>query len=71
MYSAHIIDRNLLVYSYPTSFCDFHYILIFENHPTPKHSVDANGLDVCFEMGKKCYRMCTLYILHISEIDTN
>ena len=26
------------------------------------HSVDVDGFGVCFELGKKCYRMRTLYI---------
>ena len=31
-------------------------------HKTSKHSVDADGFGVCFEMGKKCYMMSALYI---------
>ena len=39
-----------------------HYILIFKKHATSEPSVDADGFDVCFEMGRKCYEMRALYI---------
>ena len=39
-----------------------HNILIFKKHSTSSHSADADGFGVCFEMGKKCYKMLALYI---------
>ena len=42
----------------------FHYSLffIFSQHTTSWHSIVAYGFGVCFEMGKKCSKMCSLYI---------
>ena len=58
--SAH--RANLWVSSQPSPFYDFYYILIFQRTQHLNNLKMPLDLVLCFEMGKKCYRMHSLNI---------
>ena len=62
IYRARIICRNPWSQGSLAHFISFTMFWFFSKHTTSKHSTNADGFGVCFEMGKKGSKMCSLYI---------